>query len=73
MAYECLIQRSTGPAARKLANQARVPAKLQFAFDALANCRAPFLFEAAAHPGHPVAADPGQRLATPQPVRSRRS
>jgi hypothetical protein len=69
MPHERLIQRVLGQQAAKLTNQVGVPAKLQFAFDALANCGAAFLFEAAAHPGHPVAVDPGQRLATPQPVR----
>ncbi len=69
MADEGLIQRVLGQQPAKLTNQVGVPAKLQFAFDALANCSAAFLLEAAAHPGHPVAADPGQRLATPQPVR----
>src|SRR5258707_7809668 len=69
MADESLIQRVLGQQPAKLTNQVRVPAKLQSAFDALANCSAAFLLEAAAHPSHPVAADPGQRLATPQPVR----
>src|SRR5258706_15977475 len=48
MADERLIQRVLGQQPAKLTNQVGVPAKLQFAFDALANCSAAFLLEAAA-------------------------
>ena len=46
-----------------------MPAKLQLIPDPLQNGGAPLLLESIPHPRGPVAADPGQRLATPEPVR----
>ena len=53
----------------KLTDQVGVPAKLQLALDALEDGRPALLLEAVPHPRDPVAADPGQRLAAPEPVR----
>jgi hypothetical protein len=53
----------------QLTDQVGVPAKFQLALDALRDGRPAFLCEAVPHPGHPVAADPRERLAAPQPVR----
>src|SRR6266536_327141 len=53
----------------KLTYQLGVPAKLQLAPDTLQDGRPALLFETVAHPRYPVAADPGQRLAAPEPVR----
>src|SRR6266487_5314762 len=53
----------------KLTYQLGVPAKLQLAPDTLQDGRPALLFETVTHPRHPVAADPGQRLAAPEPVR----
>ena len=46
-----------------------MPAKLQLAPDPLQNGGPALLLESVPHPRGPVAADPGQRLAAPEPVR----
>src|SRR5450432_2373276 len=69
MGDECLIQRVQSQQMAKLPYQVGMPAKLQFAFDALQDGRPTLLFETVAHPRHPVAADSCQRLAAPEPVR----
>ena len=69
MGDERLVQRVLGQQVAELADQLGVPAKLQLTRDPLQNGRAALLFEAVPHPGDPVALDPRQRLATPEPVR----
>ena len=66
---ERLIQRVLGQQVVKLADQVAVPAQLQLALDALQDGRPAFLLEAVPHPCHPVAANPRERLAVPEPVR----
>ena len=66
---ERLIQRVLSQQMAKLAYQVGVSAKFQLTLDALQDGRPALLFEAVTHPRHPVAADPGQRLAAPEPVR----
>src|SRR6266567_3264144 len=66
---ECLIQRVLSQQVAKLTYQVAMQAKLQFTLDALLDGRPTLLFEAVTHPRYPVAADPCQRLAAPQPVR----
>ena len=50
-------------------DQIGVPAKLQLTPDPLENGGPALLLESVPHPRGPVAADPGQRLAAPEPVR----
>ena len=50
-------------------DQVGVPAERQLTLDALQDGRPALLFEAVAHPRHPVAVDARQRRAAPQPVR----
>ena len=69
MRDERFIQRVLRQQMRKLADQVGVPADLQLAADTLENRGAALLFEAVPHPRYPVAADPGQRLTSPEPVR----
>src|SRR6266851_2928590 len=66
---ERLVQRVLSQQVAKLTDQVGMPAKLQLTLDALQDGRPALLFEAVTHPRHPVAADPGQRLAAPQAVR----
>ena len=53
----------------KLTDQIGVPAKLQLVPGPLENGGPALLLEGVPHPRGPVAADPGQRLAAPEPVR----
>ncbi len=69
MGDERFIQRVLGQQMAKLTDQVGVLAELQLAPDTLQDGRPALLFETAAHPRYPVAADPGQRLAAPEPVR----
>ena len=66
---ERLVQRVLGQQVRKLADQVGVPALFQLAADPLQDRRPALFFEAVPHPRDPVAADPGQRRAAPEPVR----
>ena len=66
---ERLIQRILRQQAAKLTYQVGMPAKFELALDALEDDRPALFFQAVAHPRHPVAADPGQRLAAPERVR----
>ena len=66
---ERLIQRVLGQQVMELTDQVGVLAELQLALDALHDGRPAFLLEAVPHPRHPVAADPRERLAAPEPVR----
>ena len=66
---ERLIQRVLSQQMAELPDQVGMPAKLQLALDALQDGPPALLFETVPHPRYPVAADPRQRLATPEPVR----
>src|SRR6266851_10478631 len=66
---ERLVQRVLSQQMAKLTDQVSMLAKLQLALDALQDGRPALLLETVTHPRHPVAADPGQRLAPPEPVR----
>src|ERR1022692_3936181 len=66
---ERLIERVPSQQAAKLTYQVSVQAKLQLTLDALQDGCPALLFQAVAHPRHPVAADTCQRLAAPEPVR----
>ena len=68
MRDECLIQRVLSQQMAKLPDQLGIR-QLQLAFDAIQDGGPALLFEAVAHPRHPVAGDPGQRLAMPELVR----
>ena len=52
----------------KLAYQVRMTAELELAFDLLEDRRPALLLETVAHPGDPVAPDPGQRRTAPQRI-----
>ena len=69
MGDQRLVQRVLVQQMAELADQVGVMAKLQLAFDALDHGRPAFLVEAVPHPRHPVAADPGERLAAPEQIR----
>ena len=66
---ERLIERVLREQVAELTNQVGVPAEFQLALDPLQDGGPALLFQAGPHPRHPVAADPGERLAAPQPVR----
>ncbi len=66
--HERLVERVLRQQAAELSDEIRVPAELQLAPHALQDRRPAFFFQAVPHPGHPVAADPGQRLTAPEPV-----
>ena len=66
---EGLIQRVLRQQAAQLADQVGVAAKFKFTLDALEDDRPAFFFQAVPHPRHPVATDPGERLAMPERVR----
>ena len=66
---ERLVQRILGEQMVQFTDQAGVPAQRQLTLDALQEGRPALLFEAVAHPRHPVAVDTCQRGTAPQPVR----
>jgi hypothetical protein len=69
MRDERLVQRVLREQVAQLTDQVSVPAEFEFALDPLQDGGPALLFQAGPHPGHPVAADPGEWLAPPQPVR----
>ena len=66
---ERLVQRVLGQQVAELTDHVGVPAEVQLTLDPFQNRRPPLFLQAGPHPGHPVAADPGEWLAAPQPVR----
>jgi hypothetical protein len=66
---ERLVQRVLREQVAELTDQVGVLAEIQLALDPLQDGGPALLFQAGPHPRHPVAADPGERLAAPQPVR----
>lgn len=69
MRDERLVQQVGGQQPTELAHQVGVPAEFQLAADPLEDGSAALLVQRVPHLRRPVAADPGQRLAAPQPVR----
>ena len=69
VADERLVRRVLHQQLAKLTDEIGVLAKLQLAPDALEDGGPALLLQSVPHPRHPVAADPGQRLAAPEPVR----
>ncbi len=66
---ERLVQRVLGQQVAEFTDHIGVPAQLQLALDPLQDGGPAFLFQGVPHPRDPVAANPGERLAAPQPVR----
>jgi len=66
---ERLVQRVLREQVAELTHQVSVPAKAELTLDPLQDGRPALLLQAGPHPRHPVAADPGERLTAPQPVR----
>jgi len=69
VANQRFVRRVLDQQLRQLADQVGVLTEFQFAPDPLDHGGPSFLLERVAHPGGPVAADAGQRLAPPQRVR----
>ena len=69
MRDERFVQRVLREQVAELTDQVGVLAEVELALDPLQDGGPALLLQAGPHPGHPVAADPGERLAAPQPVR----